>query len=183
MTCDHPIGLRWADSPGAVDSKLLDGIVGCWWEVANAGGAVGFPFTPVAKSTVEAAVVRLVASLAPSSLMLLVAVNENVVDGWLVLEQNTNALTAHWAHVSRVQTSLAARGRGIGHAMMEEVVKRAADLSLEQLHLELRSGQGLERFYESCGWIEVGRWPSALRLQPGDDRDEVLMIRWVEPSR
>lgn len=26
------------------------------------------------------------------------------------------------------------------------------------------------------GRREVGRWPGALRLAPGDDRDEVLMI-------
>lgn len=53
---------------------------------------------------------------------------------------------------------------------------RGEDLRLEQLRLELRSGQGLEGFYESCGWQEVGRWPGALRLGPGDDRDEVLML-------
>lgn len=60
---------------------------------------------------------------------------------------------------------------------MEETVRFAREeLSLEQLHLELRSGQGLEGFYESCGWQEVGRWPGALRLAAGDDRDEVLML-------
>ena len=60
---------------------------------------------------------------------------------------------------------------------MEEVARSArGDLGLDQLHLELRSGQGLEGFYQSCGWREVGRWPGALRLGPGDDRDEVLML-------
>jgi GNAT superfamily N-acetyltransferase len=180
MSGDRQVDLRWAAHPDAVDLPLLDQIVGCWWEVANAGGAVGFPFPPVARSAVEVAAGRMVASLNPSSQMLLVAVDEGVLDGWLLLERNENPLTAHWARISRVQTTLAARGRGIGHAMMDEVVRMATELSLEQLHLELRAGQGLEGFYEFCGWSEVGRWPSALRLRPGDDRDEVLMMRRLD---
>jgi hypothetical protein len=50
------------------------------------------------------------------------------------------------------------------------------DMGLEQLHLAARAGMGLEEFYGRLGWREVGRWPGALRLGPGDDRDEVLML-------
>ncbi len=49
-------------------------------------------------------------------------------------------------------------------------------MGLEQLHLAVRGGMGLETFYGRLGWREVGRWPGALRLRPGDDRDEVLML-------
>jgi hypothetical protein len=49
-------------------------------------------------------------------------------------------------------------------------------MGLEQLHLAARGGMGLEDFYSRLGWQEIGRWPGALRLGPGDDRDEVLMI-------
>ncbi len=58
---------------------------------------------------------------------------------------------------------------------MTEVARAATEeFALEQLHLDLRSGMGLEDFYQSCGWKEIGRWPAALRLPEGD-RDEVLM--------
>ena len=50
------------------------------------------------------------------------------------------------------------------------------DMGLEQLHLAARGGMGLEHFYARLGWREIGRWPGALRLAPGDDRDEVLMV-------
>ena len=50
------------------------------------------------------------------------------------------------------------------------------EMGLEQLHLAAGGGAGLEEFYRRLGWTEVGRWPEALRLAPGDDRDEVLMI-------
>ncbi|MGW4750599.1 GNAT family N-acetyltransferase, partial [Streptomyces sp. NPDC004290] len=26
-----------------------------------------------------------------------------------------------------------------------------------------------------AGWTEVGRWPGALRVAPGDDRDDIMM--------
>ena len=51
-----------------------------------------------------------------------------------------------------------------------------AEMSLEQLHLAARGGTGLEHFYSRLGWTVIGRWPAALRLAPGDDRDEILMI-------
>ncbi|WP_373310989.1 hypothetical protein [Streptomyces alanosinicus] len=46
----------------------------------------------------------------------------------------------------------------------------------EQLRLAARGGAGLEQFYGRLGWKEIGRWPEALRLAVGDDRDEVLMV-------
>jgi predicted N-acetyltransferase YhbS len=60
---------------------------------------------------------------------------------------------------------------------MHEVARAARDdLKLEQLHLELRAGLGLEAFYGRFGWEVVGRWPGALRLSEHDNRDEVLMF-------
>jgi hypothetical protein len=35
---------------------------------------------------------------------------------------------------------------------------------------------GLEHFYARLGWREIGRCPATLRLAPGDDRDEILMV-------
>jgi len=108
---------------------------------------------------------------------LLAAVDGNALLGWLVLDRNPSKLTAHWGRVTRVQTKLAIRGSGVGRGLMSEVARIARDeLGLEQLHIELRGGQGLEAFYVSCGWQEVGRWPSALRFGPKDDRDEILML-------
>jgi predicted N-acetyltransferase YhbS len=82
-----------------------------------------------------------------------------------------------------VQTALAYRGRGVGQALMGEVARSAReDLGLEQLHLELRAGLGLEAFYGRLGWQEVGRWPGALRLAEHDRRDEVLMLLRLLPA-
>ena len=72
--------------------------------------------------------------------------------------------------------------RGSGHhgkkgvALMHRVRDIARDeMGLERLSLSARGGVGLEDFYRKVGWVEVGRWPGALRIAPGDDRDSILM--------
>jgi hypothetical protein len=44
----------------------------------------------------------------------------------------------------------------------------------------VRSGLGTTRFYELCGYVEVGRVPELVRVAPGDDRDSVLMARRLD---
>jgi hypothetical protein len=60
---------------------------------------------------------------------------------------------------------------------MEEVRRVARDeLGLEQLRLTVRSGHDLESFYGRLGWRELGRHPGAVRVAPGDDRDEIFLL-------
>ncbi len=125
----------------------------------------------------------MVESLGAADRLLLATANEALA-GWLLLSANPSPLTRHWARVLRVQTALGYRGRGVGRALMGEVARSACeDLGLEQLHLELRAGLGLEEFYACLGWHEVGRWPGALRLAEHDRRDEILMLLRLCPSR
>jgi GNAT superfamily N-acetyltransferase len=93
-----------------------------------------------------------------------------------MLQLNRSPVAAHWGVVSRVQTDLEFRGAGHGRDLMVEVARMALSLGLEQLHIAVRGGQRIEDFYRGLGWQEVGRWPSALRLGPDDDRDEILMM-------
>jgi GNAT superfamily N-acetyltransferase len=168
---------RWLLSASDVDTATRSQLATCWLEVSNAGGAVGFPFLPVTRDEVAMATERLVEDLDPLTTRLLTVFQGPDLAGWLTLTLNRSRLTSHWARVMRVQAALAYRGQGVGRDLINEVTRSARDdLGLQQLHLELRAGQQLEGFYQSCGWQEVGRWPGALRLAPGDDRDEVLML-------
>jgi GNAT superfamily N-acetyltransferase len=92
------------------------------------------------------------------------------------------ALDVSLAVLSRVQTDLAFRGTGLGRLLLSEAARRAHELGLQQLHIAVRGGQDIERFYARLGWQEIGRWPAALRLGPGDDRDEGLMTVDRRPS-
>lgn len=52
---------------------------------------------------------------------------------------------------------------------------RALD-GIEAVRLTCRGGLGLEHFYAACGYKEVGRVPDAIRVGPGDDRDDITML-------
>ena len=174
--------LRWITDSTELPLELFDALVTCWARVSNAGGAVGFPFLPVSDATVREVAAQMRESLNTHYRLLLATVNDDLA-GWLELRHNTSPLTRHWGSVARVQTDLAWRGRGVGAALMTEVARAAAVDGLERLHIEVRGGQGLEEFYVRLGWEVVGRWPGCLRLAPGDDRDEVLMVLHLDPRQ
>ena len=162
--------------PEHVSARLRQELIDCWIAVSNAGGAVGFPFLPVDTTIVSPVADELIASLSHNR-RLLIAVAGGVLAGWVHLQSDQNPLIAHWGSISRLQTLPAFRGQGIGGALMahaRQVARR--EMGLEQLHLAVRGGTGLERFYARLGWREIGRWPGALRLASGDDRDEILMV-------
>lgn len=169
--------LQWLTAPATVTPDMRTALTMCWRDVSNAGGAVGFPFPPVDEEDVGLAVEAMAQSLDPDLNRLLVATIDGELAGWLLLAGNQSQLTSHWAKVLRVQTALGHRGTGVGAALMAEVARGAQqDYGLEKLLLEVRGGMGLEGFYQRCGWRVVGSWPGVLRMAPGDDRDEVLMM-------
>ena len=162
---------------GDVSPELRRDLVGCWVAVSNCGGAVGFPFPPVTASVVQPVADRLIAGLDPESSRLLLATAGGGLAGWLSIRRDPAPLVRHWGTIGSVQTHPRFRGRGAGTALMNRAREVARqDMGLEQLHLAVRGGMGLEGFYRRLGWREAGRWPGALRLGPGDDRDEVLMF-------
>ncbi|MFJ8856013.1 GNAT family N-acetyltransferase [Streptomyces sp. NPDC102437] len=149
----------------------------CWMEVTNAGGAAGFPFPPVTACEVTSALDTLLDSLAPGTSRLIIAHLDGELAGWLAVRRDPWALISHWGTLHHVQTRTTVRGLGVGAALVEEARRIARDdMHLEQLHLAARGGAGLETFYAKLGWKEIGRWPGALRLADGEDRDEILML-------
>ena len=164
-------------SPGQVTAGLRREIIDCWILVSNAGGAAGFPFPPVDNTHVAPAADQLVAGLSPDLSRLLIARTGDTLTGWVHIHRNPSPVVAHGGTISHLQSLPAARGQGIGTALMAHARQVArSEMGLEQLHLAARGGTGLEYFYARLGWTVVGRWPGALRLAPGDDRDEILML-------
>lgn len=164
-------------NPDQVSPGLRRELIDCWITVSNAGGAAGFPFPPVDTTNVAPAADKLIAGLNPGCSRLLIARTGNALAGWVHIGRNPNPLIAHWGTISHLQTLPSSRSQGIGAALMMHARHVArSEMGLEQLRLAARGGTGLEHFYARLGWTVTGRWPGALRLAPGDDRDEILMI-------
>ncbi|WP_172387938.1 GNAT family N-acetyltransferase [Streptomyces sp. MNP-20] len=176
MTTDS-FHLHQVTSARDIDAHVRQALLECWVDVTNDGGAAGFPLPPIGTQQAAPALDTLIEGLAPHTSRLLTAWDGSELVGWLHLRRDSSPLTAHWGTVHHVQTHPSMRGRGIGAALTAHAHRVAAhEMGLEQLHLAARAGAGLETFYARLGWREIGRWPGALRLAPGDDRDEILML-------
>jgi GNAT superfamily N-acetyltransferase len=171
------LSISQVTSQEQVTPGLRRELIECWILVSNAGGAVGFPFLPVAVGDVAPVADKLFAGLSLESSRLLIARTGDTLAGWVHIHRNPSPLIAHWGTISHLQSLPCCRGQGIGSALMVHASQVArSEMGLEQLRLAVRGGTGLEHFYARLGWTVTGRWPAALRLAPGDDRDEILMI-------
>jgi GNAT superfamily N-acetyltransferase len=166
-----PLAFTFDQDP---DPALRDEVVTLWTRVSNAGGAVGF-VPPVTEDDVRPDAEKHFAAAAEGRTRLLAARDGGRLVGTAFLTFNTHRLMRHWCWLYTVMVDPAAQGRGHGRALMREVERRGRALGLQGLRLTCRGGLGLERFYASVGYKEVGRVPSAIRVAPGDDRDDVTM--------
>ncbi|MDC0767375.1 GNAT family N-acetyltransferase [Streptomyces sp. HD] len=161
----------------AVTPALRDGILDLWTDVSNAGGAVGF-VPPVTREVVRPELVRHFAAMAEGRSRLLVGHDEaGDVVTTAFFTFNTHRLMTHWVWLYTVMVHPRHQGKGYGRDLLAAAEEAARTFDgIEAVRLTCRGGLGLERFYGSCGYKEVGRIPSAIRLAPGDDRDDVIML-------
>ncbi|MBP2704978.1 GNAT family N-acetyltransferase [Microbispora sp. RL4-1S] len=168
---------------------FFEEILACWAEVTNAGGAVGFvpPVEPDdIRPTAERALARTGSGLpgsggSPDAADTLLAGldDDGGVASLLILADNGSGLRAHWRWVLRVMVHPKHQGRGYGRELMLAADDAARSLGLEALQLTCRGGTGVDGFYASVGYREVGRVPRSIRVAPGDERDEIYMIKWL----
>ncbi|WP_405671061.1 GNAT family N-acetyltransferase [Streptomyces sp. NBC_01530] len=89
----------------------------------------------------------------------------------------THRLMTHWVWLYTVMVHPRHQGRGYGRDLLAAAADAVRGFpGTDAIRLTCRGGNGLERFYGSCGYQEAGRIPGAIRVAPGDDRDEVVML-------
>ena len=157
-----------------LDDELCGRILRLWVDVTNAGGAVGF-VPPVTDDDVRPVAERTLAGVRSGVDHLLGVFDDSELVALLFITSNRFALKEHWRVLKRVMVAPGSQGRGHGVAIMREAAAVARKMGLDALQLTVREGTGTEKFYERLGYREVGRLPAALRVGPGDDRDEIHM--------
>ena len=160
----------------AADPVLRNQLLELWVAATDAGGAVGFvPPAPVAAvaEALDSALARV--SSAQDALGVL-RDDDGVAVGMGFLVTNGKVLTAHWRTVLRVMVHPRLQGTGAGRVLMTGLHDLARGLDLEHLQLTIRDGHHLERFYSRFGYVVVGSHPGAVRVAPGDDRDEIMLV-------
>ena len=159
----------------SVDEALHRELLTCWTDVTNAGGAVGF-VPPVTEDDIVPALDETVRRVGEGRALLALLRVDGATAGFAVLARAAGPLRRHWATVYRVQVHPSRQGAGLGRVLMAGVHAIAREQGLEFLQLGARAGTGVEDFYRRLGYAEVGRLPGAVRVAPGDDRDEILLV-------
>lgn len=63
--------------------------------------------------------------------------------------------------ISNIATLPAFRGKGIGKAILNEIIDTCRNQGCERITLELRESNKIARaLYEACGFVEVGKRPN-----------------------
>ncbi|MCH0541407.1 GNAT family N-acetyltransferase [Streptomyces sp. MUM 203J] len=160
-----------------VDTRLRDGVLTLWTDVTNQGGAVGF-VPPATPDEIRPQWVRHLTAMADGRMRLLAGYDEEErVAATAFITFNTHRLMTHWVWLYTVMVHPRHHGRGHGRALLAATEAAVRDMpGIEAIRLTCRGGMGLERFYESCGYEEVGRIPGGIRLAEGEDRDDVYML-------
>ena len=161
----------------AVTPVLRDGLLDLWTDVSNADGAVGF-VPPVTREEIRPELVKHFAAMSEGRARLLVGHDERgQVAATAFLTFNTHRLMTHWLWLYTVMVHPRHQGKGYGRDLLAAAADAARTLDgIEAIRLTCRGGLGLERFYASCGYKEVGRIPGAIRVAPDDDRDDIIML-------
>ncbi|MEU4380213.1 GNAT family N-acetyltransferase [Micromonospora echinofusca] len=170
------MSLRFVLDP-ELTPELREQIVDLWGDVTNAGGAVGF-VPPVTAADVRHTAEPTFADIVDGPDRLLTGYAGERPVAALIFCDNRFDLKAHWCVLKRVMVHPDTQGHGYGAALMREAERLGRTMGWEALHVTVRDGLGLDRFYRRLGYREIGRLPGALRVAPGDDRDEILM--WLD---
>ncbi|KPI06248.1 GCN5-related N-acetyltransferase [Actinobacteria bacterium OK074] len=166
-----------------VTPALRDEILRMWTDVSNAGGAVGF-VAPVTAEEIRPELVKQFVAMVEGRGRLLVGRDgdgavggDGAVVASVFIAQNTHRLMRHWVWLHTVMVHPERQGHGYGRELLQAAADAARTLpGITAIRLGCRGGHGLENFYASCGYKEVGRVPDAIRVAEGDYRDDIAML-------
>jgi len=161
----------------AMTPALRDGVLDLWTDVSNAGGSVGF-VPPVTREEIRPELVKHLAAMTEGRTRLLVGHDDDgQVAATAFVTFNTHRLMKHWVWLYTVMVHPRHQGKGYGRDLLAAAADAVRGLEgIEAIRLTCRGGHGLEHFYGSCGYKEVGRVPGAIRVAPDDDRDDIIML-------
>ncbi|MFD8458338.1 GNAT family N-acetyltransferase [Streptomyces antimycoticus] len=167
--------LRFELDPEATP-ELLDSVCALWADVSNAGGAVGF-VPPVATDDIRPELLKHLAAMTEGRTRLLIGRDEDgAVAATAFFTFNVHRLMRHWCWLYTVMVHPSHQGKGYGRALMAAAGDAARDMDgIRGIRLTCRGGTGADRFYEACGYKEVGRVPGAIKVADDDFRDDVTM--------
>jgi ribosomal protein S18 acetylase RimI-like enzyme len=129
-------------------------------------------------TTVEAARQRLAAGDSVENFVVGAFEDVNLV-GTAGFFRRENNKERHKGHVWGVYVSPSQRGKGVGKALMQEIIRRARELNgLEQITLVASAHLPAQKLYKSVGFESYGLERRSLKIGT-EYVDDVLMVLWL----
>jgi GNAT superfamily N-acetyltransferase len=160
------------DAPiaGAALNELADVLVDC----VEGGASVSF-ISPFSHAEALAFFRKVAASVEAGDTVLLAAKQDNRIIGTVQLGLDTPPNQPHRADIKKMLVHRAARGRGIGAALMAEVENEARRHGRWLLVLDTVPGENGHRLYARAGWTQTGIVPDYAMFPDGRLCDTAIM--------
>ncbi|MGX7828592.1 GNAT family N-acetyltransferase [Actinokineospora sp. 24-640] len=127
-------------------------------EVTDGGSSVGF-LAPLAVAEARAWWADLAPGVASGDIALWVARVDGRLAGTVQLRRSPMPNGRHRAELAKLMVRSAARGRGLGRALLATAEEAARSAGLTLLVLDTEEDSAAEPLYRSQGWIRVGAIP------------------------
>ena len=158
-----------APIPDAVLDQLSSVLVDC----VEGGASVSF-MSPVTHREAFAFFWKIAVSVADKQTVLLVAREGGRIVGTVQLGLDTPPNQPHRADVKKMLVHRAARGRGIGAALLARIEDEARLRGRTLLVLDTVTGEAGERLYQRAGWTRVGVIPDYALFPDGRPCDTTV---------
>jgi GNAT superfamily N-acetyltransferase len=155
--------------------ELADVLTDC----VEGGASVSF-MAPFSRDEALAFFRKVAASVAAGDTVLLIAKLEGRIVGTVQLGLDTPPNQPHRADIKKMLVHRAARGRGIGAALMAEVEGEARRHGRWLLVLDTVPGENGHRLYQRAGWTETGLVPDYAMFPDGRLCDTAIMWKRLE---
>jgi ribosomal protein S18 acetylase RimI-like enzyme len=104
---------------------------------------------------------------------------EGTLSGTAGFFRRSNNKERHKGHIWGVYVRPESRGKGVGSALMKEIIHRARGMNgLEQITLVASANLPAQRLYEALGFESYGIEPHSLKIGTVYV-DDVLMVLWL----
>jgi GNAT superfamily N-acetyltransferase len=160
---------------GTVLDQLADILVDC----VEGGASVSF-MSPFTHGEALAFFRKVAGAVAGGDTVLLAAMLDGRIVGTVQLGLDTPPNQPHRADIKKMLVHRAARGRGIGAALMSAVEEEARRRGRWLLVLDTVPGENGHRLYLRAGWTQTGLVPDYALFPDGRPCDTAIMWKRLE---
>jgi GNAT superfamily N-acetyltransferase len=160
-------------------AREIDQLSSLLVDAVDSGASVGF-MPPISHAEALDYWRGVVHSIAEGARVLLVAMDEDAVEGAVQIALETRANGNHRAEAMKLFVHRRARRRGLAKALMAEVERTARRLGRTLLVMDTRKGGEAEKMCEALGYVRFGEVPDYARSADGSLHTTAFFYRQLE---